>query len=65
MLKLTSQEYYAKHRDFRGVWESERHDIPDWKQVRLKYVGKRTMLMPGPVLAIEGLHFEIIEMGIK
>lgn len=63
MQQLTLAEYNAIHRDFRGVWNTERTDWPDWPRVRDQYMGKRTMMAHDGScgLLIEGLHFEITE----
>ena len=44
---------------------SERWDLPDWAEVREKYMGKRTMMVyeenVGTCLLVEGVGFEIID----
>lgn len=62
--KIRLSEYNAKHTDFRGVWTTEREDLPDWPAEREKYMGKRTMLgndNGATVLLVEGLSFEIVD----
>lgn len=63
MKKITLEEYLAIHEDYRGIWDTERWDIPDWAEMREQYMGKRTMLAydNGTRLLIEGLSFEIID----
>lgn len=61
---ITLSEYEAIPPDFRGVWDTERHDLKDWPEIRHKYIGKRTMLdyyNNGTAMLIEGLSFEIVE----
>ena len=63
MIQITLSEYNALHEDFRGVWDVERDDLPDWPEVRDKYMGKRTMLHyddGATVLLVEGRDFEIV-----
>lgn len=60
MIELTLKEYNAIHTDYRGVWETERTDLPDWESVREQYMGQRTMMKYGALL-IEGVHFRIKE----
>ncbi len=60
MQTILLSEYNKLHSDFRGVWTTERHDMPDWAEERDKYMGKRTMLSDGCLL-VEGLGFEIID----
>ncbi|MFP8559502.1 hypothetical protein ACLH2J_24810 [Klebsiella michiganensis] len=59
MFKLTLKEYNDIHKDYRGVWEAERTDWPDWEEVRDQYMGKRTLMRAGGLL-IEDLHFRIV-----
>lgn len=59
MKQITLAAYNAIHRDYRGVWETERTDWADWDQVRDKFMGKRTMSANGGLI-IEGLHFEVV-----
>lgn len=64
MLTLSKAKYEAIHPDFRGVWKTERWDIPNWAEKREKYLGKRTMVHNdghGTCLLIEGIGFEITE----
>lgn len=64
MKKITLEEYNALPDDYRGIWNTERWDIPDWAEKREKHIGKRTMMTyddkVGTCLLIEGLSFEII-----
>lgn len=63
MKTLTLAQYNAIHRDFRGVWTTERTDWPNWAADREKYMGKRTMNGSDgngrTCLEIEGMSFEI------
>lgn len=60
---LTPEEYEAISPDFRGVWETERDDLPDWPLTRHLYIGKRTMMSSDGkcTLMIEGQSFVIID----
>ena len=40
-IQITEEEYNKIHPDFRGVWETERYDIPGWAEKRDRYMGKR------------------------
>lgn len=57
MLYISESEYNDVHTDFRGVWSTDRSDIPGWKPE--KYMGKRT-LMDDCALSVEDLHFKIV-----
>lgn len=64
MIKITLSEYNALLKDYRGIWDTERYDLPNWAEIRDRYMGKRTMLHydnGATVLLVEGLDFEIIE----
>lgn len=66
MKRITLTAYNALHPNTRGVWDTERDDLPGWAETRKKVFGKRTMLDYSPldggtVLLIEGMHFEIVE----
>ncbi len=64
MIKITLSEYNALPKEYRGVWTTERDDLPNWAEIRDKYMGKRTMLHSdndATVLLVEGLGFEIID----
>lgn len=66
--QITAEEYNKIHPDFRGVWDTERTDLPDWDKQRDHYMGKRTLLynLNGyTCLLIEGISFEIIENNTK
>lgn len=66
--QITAEEYNKIHPDFRGVWDTERTDLPDWDKQRDRYMGKRTLLynLNGyTCLLIEGISFEIIENNTK
>ena len=58
-IRITEAEYQRVHPDFRGVWSSERYDIPGWEQMRDKHMGKRT-LMRNSALYIEGMGLTIM-----
>lgn len=62
MKTITLTEYNALHKDFRGIWNTERWDLPNWAEMRESHMGKRTMLHydNGTCLLIEGINFEII-----
>lgn len=36
MQKILLSEYNKIHQDFRGVWDTERDDLPNWAQDRDK-----------------------------
>ena len=44
MIRMTLSEYLRKPKDYRGEWTTERWDIPNWKEERDKYMGKRTLM---------------------
>ena len=58
-IRITEAEYRCVHPDFRGVWSSERYDIPGWEQMRDKHMGKRTLMRNG-ALYIEGMGLTIV-----
>ena len=33
-IRITETEYNRIHPDFRGVWSTERYDIPGWEAMR-------------------------------
>lgn len=47
MKKITLSEYNSISEAYRGVWTTERWDIPDWAEMRKKHIGKRTMMVYG------------------
>lgn len=51
MKKITLSEYNSISEAYRGVWTTERWDIPDWAEMRKKHIGKRTMMVYDNVLA--------------
>lgn len=63
MRKITLSEYNSTPKDFRGIWTVERWDLPNWTEMREKYMGKRTMMVydKGTCLLVEGLSFEIVD----
>lgn len=63
MKKITLSEYNSISEAYRGVWTTERWDIPDWAEMRKKHIGKRTMMVydNGTCLLVEGLSFEIVD----
>ncbi len=65
VVKMTLAEYEAEPQSNRGVWTTERTDLPNWAAERHLYVGKRTLLWnsgaQGTALLIEGLGLEIAE----
>lgn len=58
MQVLTQAEWDAIHPDYKGVWTTERTDLPDWSAVRSQYIGKRTLMRMGS-LWVEGISFQI------
>ena len=60
---MTQSEYLAVPENYRGVWTTERWDIPDWENLRKKYMGKRTLMVydKGTCLLVEGLSLEIVD----
>lgn len=63
MKTITLRDYNRISSDFRGIWNTERDDQPNWAQDRDKYMGKRTMMAGDGScsLLIEGLSFRITE----
>lgn len=59
-LVVTASAYNAAPSDFRNVWSVERYDIPNWREIREQYMGKRT-LINGDGLHIEGQTLVILE----
>jgi hypothetical protein len=59
MHTVTQAEWDAIHSDYKGVWTTERTDLPDWERIRLQYMGKRTLMRMGS-LWIEDLSFVIV-----
>lgn len=57
---MTLSEYLAVPEDYRGVWTTERWDIPDWETRRKSHMGKRTLMVydKGTCLLVEGLSLE-------
>ena len=45
MKRMTLSEYLAVPENYRGVWTTERWDIPDWENLRKKHMGKRTLMV--------------------
>ena len=45
MKRMTLSEYLAVPEDYRGVWTTERWDIPDWETRRKSHMGKRTLMV--------------------
>lgn len=60
---ITEAQYASHPKDYRGVWTTERDDLPNWAAQRHLFMGKRTLLVAGgnggPCLLIEGLGLEI------
>ncbi len=63
MKKITLSDYNSIPTDFRGVWTTERWDIPNWAEIRGKHMGKRTLLTydKGTCLLVEGMGLEIVD----
>lgn len=61
-----SQSAYDKTPEgFKGVWDVERWDLPNWESDRAKYMGKRTIMPPFALfdttcLLVEGNGMEIL-----
>lgn len=64
MKQITQAEWDATHPDYKGVWNTERTDLPDWEQVRHRYMGKRTLMSQGKLM-IEGMGLEITATALK
>ncbi len=63
MITITLSECNALPKDYRGIWGTERYDLPHRAEIRDKHMGKRTMLHydnGATMLLVEGLDFEII-----
>lgn len=58
-IRLTEAAYALLSTDVRGIWTTEREDLPSWPEVRDQYLGKRTY-MQGHRLLIEGCGLEIV-----
>ena len=58
MIHLTKKEYDAKHKDYRGIWDSDNCQNPP-----TNYNGRRCMLHydNGTVLLVEGIGFKITD----
>ncbi|MBV7542156.1 hypothetical protein [Acidovorax sp. sic0104] len=60
---MTEAQYASQPESYRGVWTTERDDLPNWAAERHLYLGKRTLLAAsgkgGTCLLIEGLGLEI------
>ena len=63
MKRMTLSEYLAVPENYRGVWTTERGDIPDWENLRKNHMGKRTLMVydRGTCLLVEGLSLEIVD----
>ena len=63
MKKITLSEYNSTPKDYRGIWTVERRDLPDWAEMREKYMGKRTLMVydNGTKLLVKGLGLEIVD----
>ena len=63
MKRMTLSEYLAVPENYRGVWTTERWDIPDWENLRKSHMGKRTLMVydRGTCLLVEGLSLEIVD----
>ena len=40
MIRMTLSEYLRKPKDYRGEWDTERWDIPNWEEERREIYGK-------------------------
>ena len=64
MIRMTLSEYLRKPKDYRGEWTTERWDIPNWKEERKKYMGKRTLMTNvdgATCLVVEGFYCDTLE----
>ena len=63
MKRMTLSEYLAVPENYRGIWTTERWDIPDWENLRKSHMGKRTLMVydRGTCLLVEGLSLEIVD----
>ena len=63
MRKITLSEYNSIPEAWRGIWTTERWDLPDWAGMRERHMGKRTLMVNdnGTCLLVEGLGFEIVD----
>lgn len=63
MRKIALQEYLSLPEDYRGIWTTERWDIPGWEKIREQYMDKRTILVydKGTCLLVEGMGFEVTD----
>jgi len=63
MRKVTLSEYNSITDDYRDIWTVEHWDLPNWAEIREKYMGKRTMMVydKGTCMLVEGLGFEIVD----
>ena len=65
MVYVSQSRYDNTSKDFKGVWDIERWDLPNWAEQREKYMGKRTIMPPFDLfgttcLLIEGQGMEIV-----
>lgn len=63
MRKITLSEYNSIPETWRGIWTTERWDLPDWAGMRERHMGKRTLMVNdnGTCLLVEGSGFEIVD----
>lgn len=64
MMRITQEEYNAVPEAYKGVWTTERWDITGWREMRGRYIGKRTLMVydNGVRLLVEGMGLEIIDV---
>jgi hypothetical protein len=65
MVYVSQSAYDKTPKDFKGVWDVERWDLPNWESKREKYMGKRTIMPPfslfdSTCLLVEGDGMEIL-----
>ena len=65
MVYVSQSQYDKTPKDFKGVWDVERWDLPNWESKREKYMGERTIMPPFALfdttcLLIEGQGMEIV-----
>lgn len=63
MIKMTLEEYESIPPSNRGVWTTERTDIQGWEELRVHYMGKRTM-REGASLLVEDTNFQIVDNSV-
>lgn len=62
---VSQSAYDETPKSYKGVWDVERWDLPNWETERVKYMGKRTIMPPFALfdttcLLVEGNGMEVI-----